>query len=83
MSMAAVYEQLRADLLRSQARPEGLGALVFHGFAEGLRLLCSATGTSAALVRAPSPQPVSGDRELLHLLANMVLQIQSEVMHVY
>ena len=82
--MAAVYEQLRADVLRGQERPDGLGALVYHGFAEGLRLLCRITGSRVAPApRASSPSCVHRDRELLHLLANMVLQAQSEVMHVY
>ncbi|OGA60805.1 MAG: hypothetical protein A3G81_23800 [Betaproteobacteria bacterium RIFCSPLOWO2_12_FULL_65_14] len=82
--MVAVYERVRADVLRGQGRPEGLGAFVFHGFAEGLKLLCRSTGASAAAAPRPSSPPsVARDRELLHLLANMVLQSQSEVMHVY
>ena len=82
--MATVYEQLRADVLRGQAWPDGLGAVVFHGFAEVLKLLCRATGSStAAAPRASSPSSTPRDPELLHLLANMVLQTQSEVMHVY
>lgn len=84
MPMAAVYEQLRGDVLRGQERPDGLGALVYHGFAEGLRLLCRTTGSMAAAApRASSPSCAHRDHELLHLLANMVLQTQSEVMHVY
>lgn len=83
-SLLAVYERLRAEVLRGQARPEGLGAVVFHGFAEGLKLLCRATGSSTtAAPPASSPSCAPRDRELLHLLANMVLQTQSEVMHVY
>ena len=82
--MVALYERLRAEVLRGEARPEGLGAVVFHGFAEGLKLLCRATGASAAAApRLSSPSAAPRDRELLHLLANMVLQIQSEVCHVY
>jgi hypothetical protein len=82
--MVAVYERVRAEVLHGQARPEGLGAVIYHGLIEGLRLLClsSATGVPVAR-RALSPQPVRRDRELLRLLANMVLQTQSEVMHVY
>ena len=83
-SLLAVYERLRAEVLRGQSRPEGLGAVVFHGFAEGLKLLCRATASStAAAPQASSPSCAPRDRELLHLLANMVLQTQSEVMHVY
>lgn len=82
--MVAVYERVRAEVLHGQARPEGLGALMYHGLVEGLRLLCSPNATGAPVrPRALSPQPVRCDRELLRLLANMVLQTQSEVMHVY
>lgn len=83
-STVALYERLRADVLRGQARPEGLGAVIYHGLIDGLMLLCSAStrGVTPAQCTAASP-PVARDRELLHLLANMVLQSQSEVMHVY
>ena len=82
--MMAVYERVRAEVLHGQERPEGLGAIMYHGLVEGLRLLCSSSATAVAVERrALSPQPVRRDRELLRLLANMVLQTQSEVMHVY
>src|SRR6202012_4536215 len=35
-SVVARYEQLRTDVLRGQARPEGLGAVVYHGLLEGM-----------------------------------------------
>jgi hypothetical protein len=71
-------------VLCGQARPEGLGAIVYHGLIDGLKLLSS----SAALDEASAPRtslalPAVRDRALLRLLANMVLQTQSEVMHVY
>ena len=82
--MVAVYERVRAEVLHGRARPEGLGALMYHGLIEGLRLLCSSSATAVAVEqRVLSPQPVRRDRELLRLLANMVLQSESEVMHVY
>lgn len=82
--MVAVYERVRAEVLHGQARPEGLGAVMYHGLVEGLRLLCSPSAAGAPVgPRALSPQPVRRNRELLRLLANMVLQTQSEVMHVY
>lgn len=80
----ATYELLRADVLRGQARPEGLGAVIFHGLIEGLTLLCSSSARGATSTqRASSTQPIADDRDLLRLLANMVLQTQSEVKHVY
>jgi hypothetical protein len=82
--MVATYELLRADVLRGEARPEGLGAVIYHGLIDGLMLLCSSTLRGAVSAqRASAPQPSACDRELLRVLANMVLQTQSEVMHVY
>ena len=83
-SMVAMYEQLRADVLLGQARPEGLGALIYHGLLDGVALLCSSTDCGAPRARHPSTSlPSVCDHELLRLLTNMVLQTQSEVMHVY
>lgn len=83
-SLVATYELLRAEVLRGQARPEGLGAVIFHGLIDGLSLLCSSsTHVGSSAQRASSVQPIARDRDLLRLLANMVLQTQSEVKHVY
>ncbi len=80
----ALYEQLRAQVLCGQARPEGPGAIVYHGLVDGLQLLLASAACEAASVpRVPALPPIAHDRELLRLLANMVLQTQSEVMHVY
>ena len=82
--MVALYEQLRAEVLLGRARPEGLGAVIYHGLLDGVALLCSSTERRAPRLRQPStPRPSVPDRELLRLLTNMVLQTQSEVMHVY
>jgi hypothetical protein len=71
-------------VLRGQARPEGLGAVVFHGMLDGLARLLSVTESSIPRqpqsIQAPS---VRGDRAFVSLLANMVLQTQSEVKHAY
>jgi hypothetical protein len=82
--MVAMYERLRTEVLGGQARPDGLGAVVYHGLIEGMTLL----GSSPAPRTDPAPYVsvppiVPRDRELLRLLTNMVLQTQSEVMHVY
>jgi hypothetical protein len=83
-SMVAMYEQLRADVLLGRPRPEGLGAVIYHGFVDGVASLCSSTDCEAARVHRPSiPRSSVCDHELLRLLTNMVLQTQSEVMHVY
>lgn len=82
--MVAIYELLRADVLRGQARPEGLGAIIYHGLIDGLTLLSSSSSCGGAPAQRPSTsQPVARDNELLRLLVNMVLQTQSEVKHVY
>jgi hypothetical protein len=82
--MVAMYEQLRAEVLLGRARPEGLGAVIYHGLLDGVALLCSSTDCGAPRAQHPSiPRPSVPDRELLRLLTNMVLQTQSEVMHVY
>lgn len=82
--MVERYEQLRADMLLGRARPEGLGAVIYHGLLDGMALLCSSIAPAISLAQSPSPGgPLVPDRELLRLLTNMVLQTQSEVMHVY
>jgi hypothetical protein len=83
--MVSAYEQLRAEVLRAEARPEGLGAVVYHGMIEGMKLLgtSSGGGGSPAAVAVSSARPIAHDRDLLRLLTNMVLQAQSEVTHVY
>ena len=78
------YEQLRVEVLNGQARPEGLTAVAYHGMLRGLALILTEVPEvppPAAL--APAAEAVPLDREFLRLLANMLLQSQSQVMHVY
>jgi hypothetical protein len=80
----SLYETLRSDVLRGEARPDGLGALVYHGMLRGLALLMSVPPDP--LTRQPQMAPAStvrGDRGLVRLLANMVLQTHLEVKHVF
>ena len=81
---ASLYETLRTEVLRGTAGPEGLGAIVFHGMLGGLALLMAiprdAVPPRAHIVPALN---VCGDRGLVRLLANMILQTHSEVKHVY
>jgi hypothetical protein len=79
------YERLRAEVLNGQARPEGLTAVAYHGMLRGLALILT-----EVVPETPSPaasttvvEAVPLDREFLRLLANMLLQSQSQVMHVY
>jgi hypothetical protein len=79
------YEQLRAGVLNGPSHPEGLAAIVYHGMLRGLGvILTEATpNIKSSPPRICTSETVSFDRELLRLIANMVLQSQSQVMHVY
>jgi hypothetical protein len=80
----SVYETLRGEVLRGRARPDGLGAVIYHGMLEGLAQLMSVTVSIAARQPQPTEVPnVRGDRAFVSLLANMVLQTQTEVKHAY
>jgi hypothetical protein len=82
--MVAKYEQLRSAVVLGRPSPEGLGAVIYHGLLDGLALLCASS--ERRVVPAPSttmPWSPVPDHDLLRLLTNMVLQTQSEVMHVY
>jgi hypothetical protein len=78
------YEQLRAEVLNGQSHPGGLVAIVYHGMLRGLAVIL--TQLAPNVPSSPAHVPSEGrplDRELLRLIANMVLQSQSQVMHVY
>jgi hypothetical protein len=80
------YERVRADVLAGQARPDALGAIVFHGMWKGLRVLLSTSSTSSnSRIVSPPMAPPTGtlDRQLVRLLADMVLATQLEVTHVH
>jgi hypothetical protein len=80
----SLYETLRADVLRGQARPDGLGAVVYYGMLEGLaRLLRVSTAPTEPLPSTLALPGVRSDRAFLGLLANMILRVHSEVQHVY
>jgi len=80
-----LYEQLRAEVLNGQARPQGLAAIVYHGMLRGLAVILAdvAPLTPSPRSTIPLPEGISLDRELLRLIANMVLQTQSQMMHAY
>jgi hypothetical protein len=72
-------------VLCGQAHVEGVGAIVFHGLWRGLVVLSTARVAPEVSVRpAPSVPPAAvHDRQLVRLLANMVLAAESQVHHAY
>jgi hypothetical protein len=79
-----VYERLRAEVLCGQARPDGLGAVVYHGMLDGLAVMMSVAAPHVICQPPTAVIPgIRGDRTFLRLMANMILQTQSEVKHVY
>jgi hypothetical protein len=80
------YERVRAEVLAGQARPDALGAIVYHGMWRGLRVLLgtSITASTSRIVSPPMAPPTGTlDRQLVRLLADMVLATQPEVDHVH
>lgn len=77
------YETLRAAVLIGQARPDGLGAVVYHGMLHGLEVMLSAAAPRVSSSHEPQTPIVRHDRDLVHLMANIMLNAQSEVRHVY
>jgi hypothetical protein len=78
---------VRADVLGGRARPDALGAFAFHGMWHGLRVLSSTTVPSpySSIVPPAPPAAPAGtlDRQLVRLLADMVLATQLEVHHAH
>jgi len=74
---------LRADHFLARVRREEVMALRFHGMWQGLAILLK-TGSPVSPYSPPAPlrQPLCGDDEFIHLLANLVLHTESEFAHV-
>jgi hypothetical protein len=86
MNACQAYETLRGQVLQGQARPDGLGAIVFHGMWRGLVVLLSATrppSISSAAVPDVPPTPMTHDPQLVRLLANMLLLTQCKDEYAY
>jgi hypothetical protein len=79
------YERLRTEVINGNIRPEGLAAITYHGMVRGLTVILAepAANSPSPPSSGPHSNDVSVDRDLLRLIANMVLQSQSQVMHVY
>ena len=79
-----LYEGLRAAVLRGQARAGGLGAIVFHGLwrgpgrADHRPQRRRRQAIAAGVIRRRHPAAMH-DRQLVRLLANMVLAAESQV----
>ena len=82
---AEAYEELREQVVREQAHPAGLGAIVFHGMWHGLSVLLQRSSAPAlpSVGGASQPSPVTHDPQLVRLLANMVLLTQSKEEYAY
>jgi len=81
----SIYETLRASVLQGSARADGLGAVIYHGMIEGLAILMAPAVPRVTCQSRPAT-PVDAapdDHMFLHVMANMILQTQSEVKHVY
>jgi len=70
------YEQMRAEVLNGQARPDGLAAMVYHGMIRGLAVILSEptpeARSSPSKYRFRSGVTRSG---ALRLIANMVFAV--------
>lgn len=79
------YEALRAQVLGGGHCRTGLAAVLYHGMAHGLALLAATPVVPQREQDSPvyTVPAVENDPALVRLLANMVLQLQSEVQHVY
>jgi hypothetical protein len=71
---------LRAGVLSGQSRPEGFGAIRCGCC---VALVISAGAPSRARRGCSSVARTAPEREFVRVLANMLLQTQSEAMHVY
>ena len=85
MNVVQTYETLRGQVLQGHARPDGLGAIVFHGMWRGLVVLLSAPPSpslSSPASTDATPAPTAHEPQLVRLLANMLLA-QSQVPYDY
>ncbi len=80
-----IYETLRTRAVSGGGMRSSLTAVVYHGMLHGLMLITSESMPIQQQRSIPinSSSSSSLDPALVRLLANMVLQSQQEVMHVY
>ena len=84
--VGAAYERVRADVLAGNAR-DALCAFAFHGMWQGLQVLTRTAGAVSLPSNTPPAPPAvptcPRDRQLVRLLADMVLATQLEEHHVH
>lgn len=80
-----MYEALRTTALYGGGIRSGLTAVIYHGMLHGLMLIAteSAPIQQRPAIHTPTLPSLTIDKALVRQLANMVLQSQAEVMHVY
>jgi len=79
-SAAERYECLRAQVVAGGGRREAFAVLLYHGMYHGLAQLASVPGPQRL---PPKALPPPADSALIRHLANMILNVQSELSHVY
>lgn len=82
-SALELYEALRAAVLCAQPHIEGIGAIVFHGLWRGLVVLTRPIPAVSVRPAAAVTSEAAHDRQLVRLLANMVLAAESQGHHAY
>jgi RNA polymerase subunit RPABC4/transcription elongation factor Spt4 len=82
-----IYEALRADVVCGTACARRMSAIVFHGMWRGLAVLLTPEQSTIARQQSASPPKTTSvvvhDRQLVHMLANMVLAAETGGSHVY
>jgi hypothetical protein len=76
-----MYETLRLQVLNGGAQRTDLAALCYHGLLQGLQLLGSERSESQPTPAIRRTAPCND--ALVRQLANMILSVQLEPMHVY
>ena len=82
-----LYEALRAAVVCGQACARDAGVIVFHGLWRGLAVLIATPQRSPLTQQRSEPRLKTSqtvhDRQLVHMLANMVLAAETGGSHVY
>ena len=74
------YERLRTQVVQGGGRRDVFAVLLYHGMYHGLaQLMC----TSAPQQQPALPSALPADHALIRQVANMILNVQAELTHVY